>query len=67
MWRFPTDESLRSLVDFGVTHLVIHTDGYDQADWLAVEARIGRFPEWLRLVRVEGSGRLYALRRPAGR
>jgi len=67
LWRFPTDESLRSLVDFGVTHLVIHSDGYDPADWLAVEARIGRFPEWLTLERVEGPGRLYALRRPAGR
>jgi hypothetical protein len=67
LWRFPTEDGLRSLIEVGVTHLVVHTDAYDPADWAAVEARLAQFTGWLRLERVEGSGRIYALRRPDGR
>jgi hypothetical protein len=67
LWRFPSEQSLRSLIDFGVTHVIVHVDAYDPADWRAVEAQIGRLADRLRLERVEGSGRIYALRRPAVR
>ena len=67
LWRFPTGEGLRALVDFGVTRIIVHSDAYDPTEWHAVEARIERFSDWLQLEHTDGDGRAYALRRPAPR
>jgi hypothetical protein len=63
--EFPSDEGLRRLTGLGVSRVVVHTDLYEPGDWAAVEARIGRFPDLLRLEHVEGAGRVYSLRPPA--
>jgi hypothetical protein len=63
--EFPTDEGLRRLTLLGVSRIVVHTDLYEPGKWPAVEARIGRFGDWLRLEHVEGAGRVYSLHLPA--
>jgi hypothetical protein len=60
--EFPSDEGLRRLTGLGVSRVVVHTDLYEPGDWAAVEARIGRFPDRLRLEHIEGAGRVYSLR-----
>jgi len=62
---FPTDEGLRRLTLLGVSRIVVHTDLYEPGEWASVEARIGRFGDWLRLEHVEGTGRVYSLHPPA--
>jgi len=64
LWRFPTDEGLRALADFGVTRVIVHSDAYDPDQWRVVESRIARFSDWLQLEHTDGDGRAYALRRP---
>ena len=63
--EFPTDEGLRRLALLGVSRVVVHTDLYEPGEWPAVEARIGRFADWLRLEHAEGAGRVYSLHPPA--
>jgi len=63
--EFPTDEGLRRLTLLGVSRIVVHTDLYKPGEWPAVESRIGRFGDWLRLEHVEGAGRVYSLHPPA--
>jgi hypothetical protein len=65
--RFPTEEGLRALADFGVTRIIVHASAYDPADWREVEGRIGQCAQWLTLEHTEGIDRSYALRRPEGR
>jgi hypothetical protein len=67
LFRFPTDEGLRALADFGVTRIIVHRDAYDPDQWRDVESRIARFSDWLQLEHTDGDGRSYALRRPASR
>jgi hypothetical protein len=67
LFRFPTDEGLRALADFGVTRIIVHSDAYEPGQWRAVESRIARFSDWLQLEHTDGDGRSYALRRPAAR
>jgi hypothetical protein len=62
--HFPDPPSLQRLSDFGVTHLVIHTDWYAPGEWAAVETRLEGLKEWLRLEHVAGDGRVYSLRAP---
>lgn len=61
---FPDEQSLRSLVGFGVTHIVVHTDLYRAGEWPVVEAGIAGAGELLRLEHVEGTGRVYSVHRP---
>ncbi len=65
MLDFPNDKLLDTLAGFGVTLIVVHTELYPEGEWAKVEGLIGRFTHWLTLVHVEGTGRVYALRRPA--
>ena len=67
LFRFPTDEGLRALADFGVTRIIVHSDAYDPDQWRVVESQIARFADWLQLEHTDGEGRAYALRRPEGR
>ncbi len=62
--HFPDDDSLRALVDIGVTHIVVHVDLYDPAEWPDVDARLHRYADWLRLEGSTEGGRIYALHRP---
>jgi len=64
MATFPDERSLQSLADVGVTEVVVHTDLYEPAEWIEVEARIARAGAWLSLEHEEGAGRVYALRGP---
>ena len=54
--RFPSEDGLRRLSELGVSRIVVHTDLYEAGEWPEVEARIARFPGWLRLEHVEGAG-----------
>lgn len=62
--NFPDATSLGSLSDIGVTHIVVHTDLYDPAEWPAVNARLREFTSSLRLEGSVGEGRIYSLHRP---
>ena len=64
MATFPDERSLQSLADVGVTEVIVHTDLYEPAEWIEVEARIARAGAWLSLEHEEGAGRVYALRGP---
>ena len=59
--QFPDDRSLESLTRLGVTHVVMHTDWYRPADRAAIDERMDRFRDRLRLEHTEGEGRVYAL------
>jgi hypothetical protein len=60
---FPDERSLRSLADLAVTYVVVHTDLYSPEEWRRVEAEIGKFAGSLTLEHVEGTGRVYAVKR----
>ena len=60
--NFPDEASLKSLRDFGVTYIVVHTELYEPGEWARVEQRLGRFSASLTLEHVEGDGRVYARR-----
>jgi hypothetical protein len=59
---FPDEVSLDALGALGVKYIVVHTDLYAPAEWVAVDARIGSFATRLELVDSEGAGRVYVLR-----
>lgn len=69
--QFPDETSLRSLTDLGVSHVIVHTDLYDPAEWALVETRLREFSALLRLEQIAGPGRIYALQgapnQPTGR
>jgi hypothetical protein len=60
MTHFPADDSLKAMQALGVTHIVIHTELYEQEEWRSIEPRLANHPR-LRLLRVEGNGRAYLL------
>ena len=59
---FPDARSITSLQSVGVSHVVVHTDDYGPR-WRSVEALIAQAPA-LRLLHVEGDGRVYSLAPP---
>jgi hypothetical protein len=61
---FPDARSLTALADVGVTHIVVHVDLYDPAEWPEVDAGLHRFGNWLRLEGSTADGRIYALQPP---
>jgi len=62
--KFPDEESLGTLIDLGVTYVVMHTELYRGPDLAAAEARVERFRAWLTLEYAEGTGRVYSIHRP---
>ena len=60
---FPDPLSLHLLTQARVDYLLIHTDRYPEGAWSGVQARIEAEPR-LRLVHVEGEGRIYQLLPP---
>ena len=61
MQGFPDQASLDALAKIKVNYVVVHTDLYEPGVWATVEPRIEAFGDCLRLLHVEGAGRVYAL------
>ncbi len=59
---FPDEESLEHLRRLGVRYVVVHPDYYRPGAWPAVEERLRRFEDALRLEYQDDSGRVYSLR-----
>lgn len=59
---FPSDDSLRALLDVGVKYVVVHPDLYPPGEWPAVEQRLRAFSNQLTLEDQEDGGRVYSLR-----
>ena len=55
--------SLRSLMQFRVDYIVVHTDLYPPGEWAQVERRLANFQERIELRHADDTGRVYALRR----
>jgi hypothetical protein len=62
MREFPDEESLRSLQEFGVDYIVVHTDLYSQVARAEFERRLPAYQGWLELRYSDGTGRVYALK-----
>ena len=60
---FPDEDSLRSLMQFRVDYVVVHTDLYQPGEWAQVERRMAAFQGWIELRYSDNAGRVYALRR----
>lgn len=58
---FPDETSLRSLRDLGVRYVVVHGEMYPPERRAEIDARYVRFAGDLKLVRVEGPGRIYMI------
>ena len=64
MYHFPDENSLRQLLDFGVTLVVIHEDFTTDAQRAETTKTITPFAAWLTFLHEEPDGRVYALHRP---
>jgi hypothetical protein len=62
--EFPDDEGVANLLRLGVNYLVVHTDGYEPAEWADVERRLTAYRDVLVLEVVDGAGRIYSVRPP---
>jgi hypothetical protein len=60
--EFPTERGLAELERLGVDRLVVHTEMYQPDRWAEKEKGIAAFGDRIRLLRVEGEGRAYALK-----
>ncbi len=59
--EFPTEAGLAELEQVGVNYVIVHTDMYQPDRWAEKEADIAAFGARIRLLRVEGEGRAYAI------
>ena len=59
--EFPTDVSIARLESLGVRYVIVHTDMYQPDRWAEKERALAPFADRVRLVRVEGEGRAYAI------
>ncbi len=64
--EFPDHVSLTRLRELGVDYVVVHTDGYTDDQWRAVQPLLERSSE-LRLEHSDGAGRVYAVLPAAAR
>ena len=64
--EFPTEAGLAELERMGVDYVIVHTDMYQPDRWALKERDLAKFAGRIRLVRVEGEGRAYAIRTPGG-
>jgi hypothetical protein len=60
---FPDEDSLRSLMQFRVDYIVVHTNLYPPGEWARVEHRMAAFQGRIELRYADDAGRVYALRR----
>ena len=63
LYEFPTETGLSELERMGVNYVIVHTDMYQPDRWAGKEKALASFPERIRLLRVEGEGRAYAIGR----
>jgi len=61
LYEFPTEAGLAELERLGVNYVIVHTDMYQPDRWAEKAADLERFSNRIRLVRVEGEGRAYAI------
>lgn len=61
--EFPTESGLAELERMGVNYVVVHTDMYQPDRWAEKEKALAAFPDRIRLLRVAGEGRAYAIGR----
>ncbi len=59
--EFPTAQGLAELERLGVTYVIVHTDMYQPERWAEKDGQLANFGDRIRLVRVLGEGRAYAL------
>ena len=59
--EFPTPQGLAELERLGVTYVIVHTDMYQPERWAQKAGQLANFGDRIRLVRVMGEGRAYAL------
>jgi hypothetical protein len=62
--EFPTEPGLAELERLGVNYVVVHTDMYQPDRWAEKERAMASFGDRIRLLRVEGEGRIYAIGLP---
>jgi hypothetical protein len=60
---FPSEDSLRWLMEFRVDYIVVHADLYPPGEWTEVERRISALQGWIELRYADEAGRIYALTR----
>ncbi len=58
--RFPDEASLRSLAEFQVDYIIVHTDLYRPGEWQEVERRLAAYGDRLTLRYTDGTSRVYA-------
>ena len=61
--EFPTEPGLAELERMRVSYVIVHTDMYQPDRWDEKERDLAKFVDRIRLVRVEGEGRAYAIAR----
>jgi hypothetical protein len=63
--KFPTEASLRRLVEIGIDYVVVHIDLFDPALWPDVDARLRSYEgTWLKLEYSDPAARVYSVRQP---
>jgi hypothetical protein len=58
--RFPDEASLRSLAEFQVDYIVVHTDLYAAGEWPEIERRLTAYRDRLELRYMDGTSRVYS-------
>jgi hypothetical protein len=58
--RFPDESSLRSLAEFQVDYIVVHTELYAPGEWADVERRLAAYGDRLALRFTDATSRVYA-------
>ena len=61
LYDFPTEKGLAELEDLKVGYVIVHTEMYQPDRWAEKERQLEQYGSRLRLVRVTGEGRAYAL------
>jgi hypothetical protein len=61
LYAFPTEEGLGELERLGVNYVLVHTDMYQPDRWAEKAKDIAAFGHRIRLLKVEGEGRAYAI------
>jgi hypothetical protein len=64
---FPDQVSLETILDLGVTYIVVHPDLWQPPDRPPARRRFEQFRDWLQLVHEEPDGAVYLVRRPETR
>ena len=64
MSHFPDDASLRHLLEYHVTYVVVHGDDYSPEDYGALAAGLHRYSAWLTPIHAMGKEAVYSLHPP---